>query len=68
MLLCTQICVLESANRSPFVTEYSVSGTTYAPEGTIFDTTGVQVLLFYFSCFCIHAQAEHTSHLKLSNY
>ncbi|XP_057430619.1 calcium-transporting ATPase 3, endoplasmic reticulum-type [Lotus japonicus] len=43
MMSVAKICVLESANRSPFVTEYSVSGTTYAPEGTIFDTTGVQL-------------------------
>jgi hypothetical protein len=43
MLLYVQICVVESAKSSPFVTEYGVSGTTYAPEGRIFDKEGVQV-------------------------
>jgi len=44
MLLCAQVCVVESAKRGPVVSEYSVSGTTYAPEGIIFDSTGLQVL------------------------
>jgi len=44
-ILCfvAQVCVVESANRGPVVSEYSVSGTTYAPEGIIFDSTGMQV-------------------------
>lgn len=54
MLLRAQVCVVESAKRSPVATEYSVSGTTYAPEGTIFDSTGMQVLY----CFLVsHAFA-----------
>lgn len=46
MLLCAQVCAVESAKRGPAVSEYSVSGTTYAPEGIIFDSTGMQVLFF----------------------
>ncbi|KAJ1430380.1 P-type ATPase [Sesbania bispinosa] len=42
MMSVAKICVVESAKRSPFVTEYSVSGTTYDPEGIIFDKTGMQ--------------------------
>ena len=69
MLLYSQVCVVESAKRSPVATEYSVSGTTYAPEGIIFDSTGMQVLVFNFnflSCFYIyiHAQAKHTPPFK----
>lgn len=43
MMSVAKICVVESAKRSPHVTEYSVSGTTYAPEGIIIDNTGVQL-------------------------
>lgn len=57
-----QICVVESAKRSPLVTEYSVSGTTYAPEGIIIDNTGVQVLFFYSSFFYIH-EKQNTHHI-----
>ncbi|XP_027904102.1 calcium-transporting ATPase 3, endoplasmic reticulum-type isoform X3 [Vigna unguiculata] len=41
--LLSNVCVVESANRGPVVSEYSVSGTTYAPEGIIFDSTGMQL-------------------------
>lgn len=27
------------------INEFSVSGTTYAPEGTVFDSNGLQVLI-----------------------
>ncbi|TKY74962.1 Calcium-transporting ATPase 3, endoplasmic reticulum-type [Spatholobus suberectus] len=43
MMSVAKICVVESAKRGPVVSEYSVSGTTYAPEGTIFDSTGMQL-------------------------
>ncbi|KAI5404162.1 hypothetical protein KIW84_051341 [Lathyrus oleraceus] len=43
MMSVAKICIVESAKSSPFVTEYSVSGTTYAPEGIIFDKAGVQL-------------------------
>ncbi|KOM42214.1 hypothetical protein LR48_Vigan04g241200 [Vigna angularis] len=42
MMSVAKVCVVESANRGPVVSEYSVSGTTYAPEGIIFDSTGMQ--------------------------
>lgn len=41
--------MLHSANDVPVVAEYTVSGTTYAPEGTISDSnTQIQVLFFSF--------------------
>lgn len=43
MMSVAKICVVESSKSSPFVTEYGVSGTTYAPEGIIFDKAGVQL-------------------------
>ncbi|KAK2391836.1 Calcium-transporting ATPase 3, endoplasmic reticulum-type [Trifolium repens] len=43
MMSVAKICVVESAKSSPFVTEYGVSGTTYAPEGRIFDKEGMQL-------------------------
>ncbi|KAG5048217.1 hypothetical protein JHK85_009320 [Glycine max] len=43
MMSVAKVCVVESAKRGPVVSEYSVSGTTYAPEGIIFDSTGLQL-------------------------
>ncbi|XP_068484350.1 calcium-transporting ATPase 3, endoplasmic reticulum-type-like [Phaseolus vulgaris] len=43
MMSVAKVCVVESANRGPVVSEYSVSRTTYAPEGIIFDSTGMQL-------------------------
>lgn len=45
-----QICVLHSVNHGPLASEYNVSGTTYAPDGFIFDSMGVQVL-FLITCY-----------------
>ncbi|KAL3634120.1 Calcium-transporting ATPase 3, endoplasmic reticulum-type [Castilleja foliolosa] len=39
MMSVAKVSVLHSAIDVPVVAEYSVSGTTYAPEGTIFDNT-----------------------------
>ncbi|CAA0809061.1 Calcium-transporting ATPase 3- endoplasmic reticulum-type [Striga hermonthica] len=39
MMSISKVSVLHSAYDIPVVAEYSVSGTTYAPEGTIFDDT-----------------------------
>ncbi|GER31105.1 calcium-transporting ATPase 3 family protein [Striga asiatica] len=39
MMSISKVSVLHSAYDIPVVAEYSVSGTTYAPEGTIFDNT-----------------------------
>ncbi|CAK9155442.1 unnamed protein product [Ilex paraguariensis] len=43
MMSVSKICVLHSINQGSIAAEYSVSGTTYAPEGFIFDSTGVQL-------------------------
>ncbi|GJX76564.1 calcium-transporting ATPase 3, endoplasmic reticulum-type protein isoform X1 [Tanacetum coccineum] len=43
MMSVSKICVLQSASHGVATTEYSVSGTTYAPEGSIFDGTGMQL-------------------------
>lgn len=39
MMSVSKISVLHSANNIPVVAEYAVSGTTYAPDGTISDST-----------------------------
>lgn len=45
LLSPVQVSVLHSASDVPVVAEYGVSGTTYAPEGTLFDNTAdVQVV------------------------
>ncbi|CAL5360892.1 unnamed protein product [Camellia sinensis] len=44
MMSVSKICVLHSAHHGPPTSEYSVSGTTYAPEGFIFDSDGMQSL------------------------
>ncbi|KAM7520924.1 hypothetical protein LguiB_019886 [Lonicera macranthoides] len=43
MMSVSKICVLHSVSDAPMAAEYSVSGTTFAPEGFIFDSTGVQL-------------------------
>ncbi|CAL5321731.1 unnamed protein product [Camellia sinensis] len=43
MMCISKICVLYSAHHGPTTSEYSVSGTTYAPEGFIFDSDGMQL-------------------------
>ncbi|KAA8537867.1 hypothetical protein F0562_027553 [Nyssa sinensis] len=43
MMSVSKICVLHSVNHSPISAEYSISGTTYAPEGFISDGTGMQL-------------------------
>ncbi|VFQ63965.1 unnamed protein product [Cuscuta campestris] len=47
MMSVSKICVLHSVNRGPDTVEYSVSGTTYAPEGFVFDSTGVQICVLH---------------------
>ena len=39
----SQICVVNSVQNGPAIAEFGVSGTTYAPEGFVFDSTGIQV-------------------------
>ncbi|XP_028067645.1 calcium-transporting ATPase 3, endoplasmic reticulum-type-like [Camellia sinensis] len=43
MMSISKICVLHSAHHGLTTSEYSVSGTTYAPEGFIFDSDGIQL-------------------------
>ncbi|XP_027148407.1 calcium-transporting ATPase 3, endoplasmic reticulum-type [Coffea eugenioides] len=43
MMSVSKICVLQSVNHGPIAAQYSVSGTTYAPEGFIFDSNGIQL-------------------------
>lgn len=38
--------MVHSVGRGSVISEYSVSGTTYAPEGVIFDGTGMLVTFF----------------------
>ncbi|XVF36444.1 hypothetical protein REPUB_Repub19eG0059100 [Reevesia pubescens] len=43
MMSVSKICVVNSVQNGPAVSEFGVSGTTYAPEGFIFDSTGIQL-------------------------
>ncbi|KAG8390976.1 hypothetical protein BUALT_Bualt01G0139800 [Buddleja alternifolia] len=43
MMSVSKICVLHSAHHGPVAVEYGVSGTTYAPEGSLFDDKGMQL-------------------------
>ncbi|KVH88026.1 Calcium-transporting P-type ATPase, subfamily IIA, SERCA-type, partial [Cynara cardunculus var. scolymus] len=43
MMSVSKICVLQSASHGVVAAEYSISGTTYAPEGSIFDGMGMQL-------------------------
>ncbi|XP_042452379.1 calcium-transporting ATPase 3, endoplasmic reticulum-type-like [Zingiber officinale] len=43
MMSVSKVCVVQSVHRGPITYEYAVTGTTFAPEGMIFDATGVQL-------------------------
>ncbi|XP_037493462.1 calcium-transporting ATPase 3, endoplasmic reticulum-type isoform X1 [Jatropha curcas] len=43
MMSVSKICVLHSVHHHPLIAEYNVSGTTYAPEGMISDSSGIQL-------------------------
>ncbi|XVE95043.1 hypothetical protein REPUB_Repub02eG0062200 [Reevesia pubescens] len=43
MMSVSKICVVNSVQNGPAIAEFGVSGTTYAPEGFIFDSTGIQL-------------------------
>ncbi|KAK6257210.1 hypothetical protein QUC31_000669 [Theobroma cacao] len=43
MMSVSKICVVNSVQHGPAVAEFGVSGTTYAPEGFIFDSSGIQL-------------------------
>lgn len=46
ILKCFQVCVVQSVHRGPITNDYAVTGTTFAPEGMIFDSAGMQVNCF----------------------
>ncbi|XP_044474608.1 calcium-transporting ATPase 3, endoplasmic reticulum-type isoform X2 [Mangifera indica] len=43
MMSVSKICVVHSVPQGPLIAEYGVSGTTYAPEGVVFDSSGLQL-------------------------
>lgn len=43
MMSVSKICVVQSVHHGPITSEFSVSGTTYAPEGLIYGPSGVQL-------------------------
>ncbi|XP_043708710.1 calcium-transporting ATPase 3, endoplasmic reticulum-type [Telopea speciosissima] len=43
MMSVSKICVVRSGRHDPTTDEYIVNGTTYAPEGVIFDTAGMKL-------------------------
>jgi Ca2+ transporting ATPase len=43
MMSVSKVCFMKSLYHQPMMDEYSVSGTTYAPEGLIYDNEGVQL-------------------------
>ncbi|CAM8936005.1 unnamed protein product [Rhodiola kirilowii] len=43
MMSVSKVCVVQSTHQGPLTSEYSVSGTTYAPDGFIFDGSGMQI-------------------------
>lgn len=43
MMSVSKICVVQSVHRGPITNEYNVSGTTFSPEGLIFDDAGMQL-------------------------
>nr|VDC64251.1 unnamed protein product [Brassica rapa] len=43
MMSVSKICVVQSADHGPMISEFNVSGTTYAPEGTVFDSNDQQL-------------------------
>lgn len=57
-----QICVLHSVNHGPMAAQYNVSGTTYAPEGFVFESNGMQVNATIEQCFIyVIFSQTHTS-------
>ncbi|CAM6091810.1 unnamed protein product [Calypogeia fissa] len=43
MMSISKVCVVRSAHHGPITVEYDVTGTTYAPNGIILDSAGVQL-------------------------
>ncbi|KAJ0025104.1 hypothetical protein Pint_08630 [Pistacia integerrima] len=43
MMSVSKICVVHSVQQGPLIAEYGVSGTTYAPEGIVLGSNGMQL-------------------------
>lgn len=43
MMSVSKICVVPSVHKGPFSVQYEVTGTTYAPDGMIFNSSGTQI-------------------------
>lgn len=43
MMSVSKICVIRSVHHGPVSAEYTVTGTTYAPDGVIYDSAGLQL-------------------------
>lgn len=43
MMSVSKICVIRSVHHGPVSAEYAVTGTTYAPDGVIYDSAGLQL-------------------------
>ncbi|KAJ0967694.1 hypothetical protein J5N97_024611 [Dioscorea zingiberensis] len=43
MMSVSKICVVRSVHRGPITMDFTLTGTTFAPEGLIFDASGTQV-------------------------
>ncbi|KAG0606337.1 hypothetical protein M758_9G132800 [Ceratodon purpureus] len=43
MMSISKVCVVRSAHRGPVISEYNVSGSTYAPDGIILDGAGLKL-------------------------
>lgn len=54
LALPVQVAVLHSSKAVPVVAEYAVSGTTYAPEGTISDSTTDLKVVFLFIAWVLN--------------
>uniref|UniRef100_A0A0E0D652 Calcium-transporting ATPase n=1 Tax=Oryza meridionalis TaxID=40149 RepID=A0A0E0D652_9ORYZ len=43
MMSVSKVCVVRSVHQRPITDEYSISGTTFAPDGFIYDASGLQL-------------------------
>ncbi|GJM96492.1 hypothetical protein PR202_ga13332 [Eleusine coracana subsp. coracana] len=49
MMSVSKVCVVHSVHQRPMTDEYSISGTTFAPDGFIYDAGGLQISVLEFS-------------------
>ncbi|WOK95600.1 calcium-transporting ATPase 3, endoplasmic reticulum-type isoform X1 [Canna indica] len=43
MMSVSKVCVVQSVHRGPITNDYAITGTTFSPEGIIFDAAGTQI-------------------------